>query len=399
MARRAVNIFSLLLICLLAIPRLADAAAPANDLEGIKKKIASEKKGLSELKVKEGSVVQALRKIESELEKRHRELKTANAKLATITQELQQLQVQAAELDRAMALRQKDFARRAVALYRWRRAGSSMALFTGAESLSEFSRRAHYLQAALTFDQDLLSQLRDTSQRQALAHQALSDKKSELDSQKSSLAAAQEAVRQEAEKKKLLLASVRQEQQTRAKGLREMEAAALRLQKMLDDISRRGVAKAREAPARASLAPTPTPPIFSAIGLDAVRGKLEWPVQGKVSAPFGKFKHPEFGAEIVRKGIDIEAPAGEAIKAVERGRVIYASAFSGYGNMVIVDHGARYYSIYGHLGELTKKNGDELRRGEVLGRVGSGEAASGAKLYFEMRQDGRSVDPLAWLQK
>jgi septal ring factor EnvC (AmiA/AmiB activator) len=378
-----------LFVWLLAAPTLVGAAAPANDLEGIKKKIANEKKGLSELKVKEGSVRQSLSKIDSDLKKRNRELKSANAKLASIRGELETIQAQAEELDRAMALRQKDFARRAAALYRWRRAGSSMALLKGAQSLGNFLQRAHYLQAALTFDQDLLAQLREASQRQALAHQALSDKKAELDGQNKALGAAQEAVRQEAEKKKILLASLRQEQQTRSKALREMEAAALRLQKMLDEISRRAVVKPSELPERPS----------AGVGLDAGRGRLEWPVQGKVIAPFGKYKHPEFGAEIIRKGIDIDAPAGEAIHAIERGRVIYASAFSGYGNMVIVDHGARYYSIYGHLGEMMKKSGDELRRGEVLGRVGVGDAPSGAKLYFEMRKDGRSVDPLAWLQK
>jgi septal ring factor EnvC (AmiA/AmiB activator) len=394
-ASLALKLLFVLLVWLLAAPALVGAAAPANDLEGIKKKIANEKKGLSELKLKEGSVRQSLSKIDGDLEKRNRELKSANAKLASITRELEILQAQAAELDRAMALRQKDFARRAAALYRWRRAGSSLSLLKGAQSLGSFLQRAHYLQAALTFDQDLLAQLRETSQRQALAHQALSDKKAELDGQKKALGAAQEAVRQEAEKKKILLASLRQEQQTRSKALRQMEAAALRLQKMLDDISRRAVAKPSEIPARPTMGTGGT----TGVGLDAGRGRLEWPVQGKVSAPFGKYKHPEFGAEIVRKGIDIDAPAGEAIHAIERGRVIYASAFSGYGNMVIVDHGARYYSIYGHLGEMTKKSGDELRRGEILGRVGDGDAPSGAKLYFEMRKDGRSVDPLAWLQK
>jgi septal ring factor EnvC (AmiA/AmiB activator) len=381
-----------LLACLLAAPAWVGAAAPANDLEGIKKKIANEKKGLSELKIKEGSVLQSLGKIDSDLEKRQRELKSANAKLASIVQELENVQSQAEELDRVVALRQQDFARRAAALYRWRRAGSSMSLLKGAQSLGSFLQRAHYLQAALTFDQGLLAQLRDAGQRQALAQQALTDKKAELDGQKKALIAAQEAVRQEAEKKKVLLARLRQEQQTRLKALREMEAAALRLQKMLDDISRRAVVKPSEIPARPSMG-------TGGVGLDTARGRLEWPVQGRVSAPFGKFKHPEFGTEIIRKGIDIDAPAGEAIKAVEGGRVIYASAFSGYGNMVIVDHGARYYSIYGHLGEIVKKNGDELRRGEVLGRLATGDSPSGSKLYFEMRKDGHSVDPMAWLQK
>ena len=103
--------------------------------------------------------------------------------------------------------------------------------------------------------------------------------------------------------------------------------------------------------------------------------------------------------EIVRKGVDIEAPLGEGIQAIEKGRVVYADRFSGYGRMVIVDHGERYYTIYGHLSEIIKKMGDEVRRGEVLGRVGDSDSVEGAKLYFELRKDGRSVDPIPWFKR
>jgi murein hydrolase activator len=122
-------------------------------------------------------------------------------------------------------------------------------------------------------------------------------------------------------------------------------------------------------------------------------------VRGEVTAPFGKFKHPEFAAEVFRNGIDIDAPIGEEIKAVEKGRIIYAERFSGYGKMVIVDHGERYFTIYGHLAEIFKKTGNEVRRGEVIGKVGEGDLVRGATLYFEMRKDGRSLDPTPWFRK
>ena len=365
------------------------AAAPNRDLEGIKKKIESEKKGLSELKEREGSVRQSLGKIESELGKHTRELKTANAKLVALTHELASQQVEAKNLEQSIGLRQEVLRKRAVALYHWQHSVGSLEIFSAADSLGNLLQRKHYLQVALSFDQELVGQLHAERQRQEQVRQDLAEKKAELDSQKLALDAAKEAVRQEAQKKKVLLVSLRLEKASRTKALREMEAAALRLQKMLDEISRRALAKPNESPTSAS----------TGLGLDALRGQLEWPVKGEVSAPFGKFKHPEFAAEIIRKGIDIDAPAGEAIRAVEKGRVVYAKSFMGYGNMVIVDHGERYYTIYGHLAEILKKNGDPVRRGEVLGRVGESDANGGPKLYFEMRKDGRSVDPLAWLKK
>jgi septal ring factor EnvC (AmiA/AmiB activator) len=67
--------------------------------------------------------------------------------------------------------------------------------------------------------------------------------------------------------------------------------------------------------------------------------------------------------------------------------------------MVILDHGERYYTIYAHLSEIVIKNGEDVKRGDILGRVGDSDSLSGAKLYFELRKDGRSVDPLPWFKK
>lgn len=375
------------LIACLPVAALLLGAASKSDLDGIKKNIAREKKGLSELTVREGSVRQSLDQIESELQKRNRELKTANAKLASILRDLAHQQAEAEELDRSLDSRREVLRRRAVALYRWQRAGSPLILLSGADSLGSILQRARYFKVTLSYDQRLLGQMRDESQRRARLREELSAMKAELDDQKQAIGVARAAVREEAAKKRILLASLRREKVSRSKRLREMEAAAARLEKMLENISRRALVKPKDAPV--------IPP--TGMGLDALRGRLDWPVKGAVSAPFGKFRHPEFAADIVRKGIDIDAAPGEAIRAVEQGRVVYASQFSGYGNMMIVDHGERYYTIYGHLAELLKKNGDEVGRGEVLGRMG--DSPGGAKLYFEMRKDGRSVDPLAWLKK
>ena len=130
-----------------------------------------------------------------------------------------------------------------------------------------------------------------------------------------------------------------------------------------------------------------------------MRGKLEWPVRGQVTGAFGKTRHPEFATEVFRKGIDIEAPIGEEIRSVEKGRVVFAERFSGYGKMVIIDHGERYFSVYAHLSEILTKTGDAVKRGETLGRVGDSDSLAGSRLYFEMRKDGKSIDPLPWFRK
>lgn len=376
------------LVALAALPVLVGAAAVDRDLEGIKKKIEKEKKGLSRLEDRESSVLDSLEKIQTELDKRTREIKLANSKLSVIARDLAAKQAEAERIADSIAARLELLRQRAAALYRWQRTGTPLVVLNGNVSLSRLMQRQRYLQAALSFDRELLAKLEDENRRQAELRDELAEKREELAEQKQSLGAAKQAIRKEAQKKQTLLTSVRREKQTRLRALREMQAAAQRLEKMMEEIARRALVKPRQLPSG--------PPPGS--GLAALRGRLEWPVRGRVSAPFGKFRHPEFSAEIVRKGIDIDAPEGGEIKAVEKGRVVYAERFSGYGNMVILDHGERYYTIYGHLAEIVKKNGESVTRGEVLGRAGESDSLAGAKLYFEIRKDGHSLDPVPWLR-
>jgi murein hydrolase activator len=376
------------LFTVLSLPVLFGAAAN-RDLEDLKKKIESEKKDLSRLQHKESSVADSLSKIQSELDRRNKEIKLANAKLSSITGELKLKQAEAEGLAGSSAMRRAMLHKRAAALYRWQRAGSSLVLLNGNVSPSDFLRRRHYLAAALEFDRQLLVQFEDESRRQTELQEELAQKREELAEQRWTLSNAKEAIRQEAEKKQLLLTSLRQEKTTRLRMLQNMEVAARRLEKMMEEIARRALVKPRDVPS------VPAP----GGGLASLRGRLDWPARGQVTAPFGKFRHPEFDGEILRKGIDIQAALGEEIKVVEKGRVVYADRFSGYGNMVIVDHGERYYTIYGHLAEILKKVGEALNRGDALGRAGDSDAPGGSKLYFEIRKDGHSVDPLPWFKK
>ena len=375
------------LILLFSLPLLFGAAAD-RDLEGLKKKIENEKKDLSRLRHKETSVASSLGKIRNDLDRRNREIKLANAKLSAISGELQLKESEAARLAGSISMRRTMLQKRAAALYRWRRTGSSLVLLSGNISPGTLMQRQHYLAAALAFDRDLLAQLEIESRRQAELREELAQKRHELAEQKAVLGSAREAVRQEAQKKQLLLTSLRQEQGARLRALQQMEAAAQRLERMMEDIARRALIKKPKEPQSAP-----------GSGLGALRGNLEWPVRGQVIAPFGKFRHPEFDGEIVRKGIDIEATVGEEIRTVEKGRVVYADRFSGYGKMAIVDHGERYYTIYGYLSEILKKVGESVGRGEPLGRAGPSATQPGVKLYFEIRKDGHSVDPVPWFKK
>jgi septal ring factor EnvC (AmiA/AmiB activator) len=110
-------------------------------------------------------------------------------------------------------------------------------------------------------------------------------------------------------------------------------------------------------------------------------------------------RHPQFGTTVFRRGIEIEAHEGEAVRAVNDGQVAYADWYKGYGKLVILEHGNGLYTLYGNLSRLDLKKGDRVIRGQVIGLAGDTGSLKGSKLYFEIRQNGEAQDPLAWLAK
>jgi septal ring factor EnvC (AmiA/AmiB activator) len=374
-------------VCLLAgLPAtLAHSASVNRDLEGIKKKIESEKRVLSQVHKKEGSVIQSLSEVESELERKNKQLKQSMAKLELVVSEMHKKEAEALRMRESLEQRKTYLARRAEALYRWQRSGSPLVLFNGDLSLSSLLKRKYYLQRTVAFDREMVQSLNDQAAHEERLAEELARKRQDVDDQRRGLARVKEAVQLEAQKKREMLASIREEKESRQRALKDLEQAALRLQKMIEEISRRSAAKSKEAPAGG--------------GLESMRGKLDWPVKGQVIGGFGKAKHHEFSTELFRKGLEIEAPVGEEIRAVEKGRVVFADRFSGYGKMLIIDHGDRYYTVYAHLSDFLKKNGDLVVRGEAVALVGDSDSLAGSKLYFEMRKDGKSIDPAPWFRR
>jgi murein hydrolase activator len=376
---------TVLLFVAVLLPLSLYAAEPARELEGVKKKIEQQRQGLTEAKKKEGSILESLAKVDAELDKKTKDLKRVNATLQSLLADLQRKEDELHKLDASLAARREWLKRRAAALYRWQRSGGSLVLLSGAENVGELMRRQRYLVATLAYDQAQVERLDDESTRQKALAQQLEERRTAAGDQKRKLTEIQNSIRAERRKKELVLASVRREKDGRQRALKELEQAALRLQKMMDELNRRSAGVPKQSPSGAAF--------------EALRGKLDYPVSGRVAGGFGRTQHPEFAAEIFRKGIDIDAPLGEEVHAVEAGKVIYADRFSGYGKMMIIDHGERYYTVYAHLGEVFKQPGDSVRRGEAIAEVGDSDLLAGSRLYFEIRKDGKPVDPSPWFRK
>ena len=130
------------------------------------------------------------------------------------------------------------------------------------------------------------------------------------------------------------------------------------------------------------------------IPLRPFRGVMDWPVAGRLSGRFGVAGT----TGSVLNGIEVTSAINTPVRAVHDGLVDYAEGFTGLGTLVILDHGANTYSLYGYLAEALVKRGDMVRAGAEVGRVGLAPVGGQPTLYFELRVDGSLVDPIQWLK-
>ncbi len=126
-------------------------------------------------------------------------------------------------------------------------------------------------------------------------------------------------------------------------------------------------------------------------------GRLTWPVSGQVVSGFGWRMHPIFHTRKFHTGVDIAVPYGTSIHAADAGTVIYAAAMSGYGNVIVIDHGGGLSTLYAHQSSFAVGSGAAVGRGQVIGYVGMTGYTTGPHLHFEVRVHGTPVDPLAYL--
>ncbi|MDQ3708049.1 MAG: M23 family metallopeptidase, partial [Actinomycetota bacterium] len=122
-----------------------------------------------------------------------------------------------------------------------------------------------------------------------------------------------------------------------------------------------------------------------------------WPADGVKTSDFGWRTHPIFGTGRLHSGIDIGAAYGSPISAAASGTVVSAGTMSGYGNVVVLDHGGGIATLYAHQSSVAVGTGQAVQRGQTIGYVGSTGYSTGPHLHFEVRVSGTPVDPMGYL--
>lgn len=360
-------------------------AQSKKELGGLKKKIQEEKQRVKAIHEKESSVISQLNKMDRNLSKKEKELKVLNRKLEGVVQKVRKTNEELQLVTQSVETQEAFLEKRLVALYKFGETGMPQ-IFFSSNSYAEFLNSRRYLASILGQDRELVEDFRKRQTVLGSYREQLKEDERELQALKEQTEKKQAEIRKDRLQKSRLLDSVRGEKRIHLAAIKELETASAQLQTLLNRLEREIREKAKAE-------------VFipAGKGFGTFRGKLAFPVEGRILSTFGKNENPKFNTFTVQKGIEIEAAIGAEIRAVYDGRVLYSDWFKGYGKILIIDHGEGYYTLSGHASALLKNVGEEVRGGEGVALVGDTGSLKGPCLYFEIRQRGKPLDPLEWL--
>jgi septal ring factor EnvC (AmiA/AmiB activator) len=367
------------LTCLIGIA-LPLAQAPTNDTARAKSRVDDRLRALRQeadrLANQSKTLLGDIRKLEVQRDIRVTEAQEAERALSASKEELNDATRRLELLEEQRLRGLPDLKQQLVETYKRGRSGY-LRLLLSAGDLRGFARATRAM-TALTFRQErILGDYHQTVDALRSERTALQGKMAELKTRDTAARRARELAEKAVAQRASLIDQIDSRRDLAAQFVGELQEARERLDQQISVLAgeRRG--------------PVPVP-------LAPFRGALEWPVTGDVASRFGQPTGRQ-GAPLVRSGMEIGAPEGTTVRAVHGGTVGYAEGYTGLGTLVILDHGGNNYSLYGYLLSLNVQRGEVVEAGAELGRVGPSPAGP-PQLYFELRIDGRSVDPVQWLK-
>ena len=262
------------------------------------------------------------------------------------------------------------------------------------EGLADAARKLHYLTYVSRAAAQIIESHRNGLAEAARLKAYSEDQARELAAIETRGRSDRERLLKERREHRRLLERIAGEIHNARKRIQVLLADESRLSRLVQEIGK--VLAARPGAGYARVLAVPEAGTDAAAGLfSALRGSLRLPVRGELAGRFGTLR-PEGG--VSAKGVFIRAPEGEQVRAVGAGRVVYSDWMRGFGNLLIVDHGEAYLSIYGNNESLLKQTGDSVSLGEPLATVGQSGGNEQTGLYFELRHLGRPFDPLRWVK-
>ena len=347
-------------------------------IEQIEIDLNREKEKLLKYDVKEKDILEQLSQIEKEINEKKKILDEIEENLNAKKDELKTHRKQQAELEKSLNHTESLLVKRLVAFYKNAKRGYIKVLLA-TEDMDLLNHNLKYLRVIMDKDralmEDLTQQKADYNREMSIIEEQLDAVERLEESENSNL----NELKQILEKEVLLLAKIHREKEFHAVAVKELQSAA-------DDL-KDTISNLEDNPQKGDI-PLPA-------GFGEAKGKLPLPLKGKILKKVRKKVKRSLGNQ---KGIYIDGPFGSEVRSVYQGRVEYSGILKGYGQVVVINHGERYFTISAYLNERKKFEGDMVQPGDIIGYVGEAGLNTGPALYFEIRKGEENLNPLNWLK-
>lgn len=351
------------------------------ELDKIKEQLSQKQKNLQNLEKQEKNQLEKLNALDDEMNLNNQLLAKINRQLADYKRQLDISENRLNTNMKELAIRRQMMNNRLVWMYK-RTATSPTFSVIGAEDLLQGVRRAYYYSLLNRYDKNMLAQIKKLNAEVANNRAVIMQKRTIVQGLQIDKQNQLEIAKNQQKDWKFLLGQVRKQKVSQKQSIQDLLETQTKISGIIDDLNVK----------RKAIIPEET------ANFEKLKGKLIWPVEGKILQPFGRVVDNRYSTSVLNAGIDIGASRGAGIAAAAGGEIAHISWLRGYGSFIIIDHGGGFYTLYAHLDEINVEVGQSVMMGDKIGTVGESGSLLGPRLHFELRKGKDQLDPEAWLR-
>lgn len=360
---------------------LSYVKTPEQKLIELREKLKEEREKIESLEKEEKSILYTIKKLDDEICLIRELLQELKKEEKRIKEEIKETENYINKVEEKLGKKREILKRRIREMYKYGRL-HPLEIVLLSHSFNDAIKRVKYLSLIAEQDMRVFRQIKALIERLKLQRELLDGKLTYLKEIRKEVEEEENNLRKRKKEKEDFLSGITKEKEKTKKLIEELKQAEKDLEKLILalELERRKKAKGKEY-------------------FEKFKGKIPWPCKGEVVSGFGLKYHPKYKTATKNNGIDIKADWGDDVYAVGDGKVVYADNFLGYGKVILIDHGDGFYTLYAHLSSMSVGVGDDVKQGEIIGKVGDTGSVDEPILHFEIRKGGKPVDPMLYLKR
>ena len=348
------------------------------ELKILRRKIAQQENAISKVGKKESAVLKNLQKIGSQLKLKKRELEIYKWNFKNNQKKISSLEPRLKKAEQKIKSHKNILGLRLRSIYKEGPMFPLRVAFSS-NNVTDLMQRLKYMDLIAQQDSQMLQEYLTKLEKIKQDKSSLYKVRAKLVSLKKNTVSKKREIEKTKKEKSVYLKKIKRKKNLSVKVKKELLAASNNLNSLIDKLLMK---------------------LVSGEGLDISdkKGRLKLPLKGRILNKFGRKRVKEYESYIVYNGINVRAQRGTPVQAVFDGKVLYTGELEGYGNLVIVGHGKEYHSLYGHLNSIKVAANKVVKTGEVIALSGDSGSLEGETLYFELRKNGKPIEPIRWFR-